>query len=108
MALKNGLSEFTGFTSYQISVSIQQRLQSFLSIYYSLYFIGDIRATGNVKITNCTVDSTSKCTNRWDKHNATYTYIGQAYYVFKLDSAGSATVSGIELVLADCSTDTKR
>ena len=71
-------------------------------------FIGDIRAAGNVKITNCTVDSTSKCTNRWDKHNATYTYIGQAYYVFKLDSAGSVTVNGNKLVLADCSTDTKR
>ena len=71
-------------------------------------FIGDIRATGTVKITNCTVDSASKCTNRWDKHNATYTYIGQAYYVFKLDSAGSVTVNGNKLVLADCSTYTKR
>ena len=71
-------------------------------------FIGDIRSTGNVKITNCTVDSASKCTNRWDKHNATYTYIGQAYYVYQLDKAGSVTVNGNKLVLADCSTDTKR
>ena len=71
-------------------------------------FIGDIRATGTVKITNCTVDSTSKCTNRWDKHNSTYKNIGQAYYVFKLDNAGSVTVDGTKLTLADCSSDTVR
>lgn len=81
-------------------------------------FIGNIRATGAITITNCTVDSVSKCTNRWDTHQwrvktggswlrPTYTYykwdyIGQAYYVEFLDSKGSVTVDGTALTLGDC------
>jgi hypothetical protein len=71
-------------------------------------FIGDIRTTKTVKITNCTVDSQSKCTNRWDKHNSTYKYIGQAYYVKFIDSQGKLTVDGKSLTLADCNKYTKR
>lgn len=80
-------------------------------------FIGNIRATGAITITNCEVDSASKCTNRWDTHQwreqtgpwyrPTYTYykwdyIGQAYYVEFLDSKGSVTVDGTALTLGDC------
>ena len=81
-------------------------------------FIGNIRATGAITITNCKVDSASKCTNRWDTHQwrkqtggswlrPTYTYykwdyIGQAYYVEFLDSKGSVTVDGTALTLGDC------
>lgn len=75
--------------------------------------IGNIRATGAVTLTNCKVDSNSKCTNRWDKHQwrvyknwkytyYTYDYIGQAYYVEFLDSKGSVTVDGTALTLGDC------
>lgn len=69
--------------------------------------IGNIRATGTVTLTGCTVDANTKCTNRHDKHNATYHYIGQAYIVKFLDSEGSVTVDGIKLTLADCNKDTK-
>jgi len=65
-------------------------------------FIGDIRAAGTVKISNCTVDSASKCTKTYDKHNSTYTYIGQAYFVKFLDSQGTVTVNGKALTLNDC------
>ena len=80
-------------------------------------FIGNIRATGAINITNCNVDSSSKCTNRWDTHQwrvkggtwlrPTYTYykydyIGQAYYVEFVDSKGSVTVDGAALTLGDC------
>jgi len=73
-------------------------------------FIGDIRANKNKTITikNCTVDSSTKCTNRYDKHNSTYKMIGQAYYVDFVDSPGSVIVNGKKLVLADCNKKTKR
>jgi len=80
--------------------------------------IGNIRATGEITLTNCKVDSNSKCTNRWDIHQwrkrtgsswgrPTYTYypydyIGQAYYVEFLDTKGSVTVDGTSLTLGDC------
>lgn len=80
--------------------------------------IGNIRATGSVTLTNCSVDKNSKCTNRWDNHQwriktggsyfkPTYTYykydyIGQAYYVEFVDSKGSVTVDGAALTLGDC------
>ena len=71
-------------------------------------FIGDIRATGTVKITGCTVDANTKCTNTWNKHNATYNTIGQAYYVQFVDTAKSVTVDGVKLTLADCNQYTTR
>ena len=81
-------------------------------------FIGNIRATGAINITNCNIDSSSKCTNRWDTHQwrvktggswlrptyayYKYDYIGQAYYVEFVDSKGSVTVDGAALTLGDC------
>lgn len=70
--------------------------------------IGNIRATGTVTLTGCSVDANTKCTNRHDKHNNTYNYIGQAYIVKFLDSEGSVTVDGTKLTLADCNKNTKR
>lgn len=70
--------------------------------------VGNIRATGTVTLTGCTVDANTKCTKRHDKHNSTYNYIGQAYIVKFLDSEGSVTVDGNKLTLADCNRNTKR
>ena len=69
--------------------------------------IGNIRATGTVKLTGCTVDTNSECTNRWDKHNNTYKYIGQAYIVQFVDNKGTVTVDGKSLKIADCNKNTK-
>lgn len=69
--------------------------------------IGNIRATGTVTLTNCAVNAASKCTNRHDKHNSTYNYIGQAYIVKFVDSEGTVTVDGKKLTLADCKKNTK-
>ena len=69
--------------------------------------IGNIRATGNVTLTGCTVDANTKCTKRHDKHNSTYNYIGQAYIVKFVDSEGSVTVDGNKLTLADCNRNTR-
>lgn len=84
--------------------------------------IGNIRATGAVTITNSGADSSSKCTNRADKHQwrvrsggswlrptytyYTYDYIGQAYYVEFLDNKGSVTVDGTSITLGDCKDNT--
>jgi hypothetical protein len=70
--------------------------------------IGNIRATGTVTLTGCSVDANTKCTNRHDKHNNTYNYIGQAYIVKFVDSEGSVTVDSKKLTLADCNKNTKR
>lgn len=69
--------------------------------------IGNIRATGTVTLTGCTVDANTKCTKRHDKHNSTYPYIGQAYIVKFVDSEGSVTVDGKKLTLADCNKNTR-
>lgn len=69
--------------------------------------IGNIRATGTITLTNCSVDSNTKCTNRHDKHNSTYNYIGQAYYIEFLDNQGSVQVDGNKLTLANCNKNTK-
>lgn len=69
--------------------------------------IGNIRATGTINITNSGADSSSKCTNRHDKHNSTYNYIGQAYIVKFVDNEGTVTVDGKKLTVADCSSYTK-
>ena len=71
-------------------------------------FIGDIRASKTVKVTNCTVDSATKCTNRWDKHNSTYNYIGQAYFVQFLDTTGKVLINSKQIILADCNQYTSR
>lgn len=70
--------------------------------------IGNIRATGTVTLTGCSVDANTKCANRHDKHNSTYHYIGQAYIVKFLDSEGTVTVDGTKLTLADCNKNTTR
>jgi len=69
--------------------------------------IGNIRATGTVTLTDCSVDTNTKCTKRHDKHNSTYNYIGQAYIVKFVDSEGSVTVDGKKLTLADCNKNTR-
>ena len=69
--------------------------------------IGNIRATGTVTLTGCSVDANTKCTNRHDKHNNTYNFIGQAYIVKFVDSEGSVTVDGTKLTLADCNKNTE-
>lgn len=60
-------------------------------------FIGDIRTSDDEKdkivLTNCTVDSNTKCTNRWDKHSKC-NMIGRVYYVSLLDSKGTVTLDG--------------
>lgn len=60
-------------------------------------FIGDIRTSDDEKdkivLTNCTVDSITKCTNRWDKHSKC-NMIGRVYYVSLLDSKGTVTLDG--------------
>ncbi len=69
--------------------------------------IGNIRATGTVTLTGCSVDANTKCPHRHDKHNSTYNYIGQAYIVKFLDNEGSVTVDGSKLTLADCNRNTR-
>lgn len=71
-------------------------------------FIGDVRATGAITIDRCNVDSQTKCTNRFDSHNKTYTSLGQCYYIFVLDNGGSVKVDGKSLTLANCNRYTKR
>ena len=60
-------------------------------------FIGDIRTSDKEKdkivLTNCTVDSNTKCTQRWDKHSKC-NMIGKVYYVTLLDSKGTVTLDG--------------
>ena len=60
-------------------------------------FIGDIRTSDDEKdkivLTNCTIDSNTKCTNRWDKHSKC-NMIGRVYYVSLLDSKGTVTLDG--------------
>ncbi len=74
-----------------------------LLLIYTVYgrhvgqFIGDIRTTDNEKdkivLTNCTVDSNTKCTKRWDKHSKC-NMIGCVYYLSLLDSKGTVTLDG--------------
>jgi len=60
-------------------------------------FIGDIRTSDDEKdkitLTNCTVDSNTKCTQRHDKHSKC-NMIGKVYYVTLLDSKGTVTLDG--------------
>lgn len=74
-------------------------------------FIGDIRTSDGegdiITISNCNVVNTN-CTQRYDKHNNTYTSIGQAYYVFMMDTEGSVSIDGNKLTLANCNKNTQR
>lgn len=60
-------------------------------------FIGDIRTSDDEKdkivLTNCTVDSNTKCTKRWDKHGKC-NMIGCVYSLPLLDSKGTVTLDG--------------
>lgn len=60
-------------------------------------FIGDIRTSDNEKdkivLTNCTVDSNTKCTKRWDKHSKC-NMIGCVYSLPLLDTKGTVTLDG--------------
>lgn len=60
-------------------------------------FIGDIRTSDSEKdkivLTNCTVDSNTKCTKRWDKHGKC-NMIGCVYSLPLLDSKGTVTLDG--------------
>lgn len=69
--------------------------------------IGNIRATGTVTLSGCVVDTNTKCTKSYYKHNSIYNYIGQAYIVKFVDSEGTVTVDGKKLTLADCNKNTK-
>lgn len=72
-------------------------------VFYTVYgrhigqFIGDIRTSDDEKdkivLTNCTVDSNTKCTKRWDKHNKC-NMIGCVYSLPLLDSKGTVTLDG--------------
>lgn len=72
--------------------------------------IGDIRTINGetIRITNCTVDSATKCTAEQYKHNSSFPYIGQAYYVQFDDTEGSVIVNGTTLTLADGNKKTSR
>lgn len=60
-------------------------------------FIGDIRTSDSEKdkivLTNCTVDSNTKCTQRWDKHGKC-NMIGCVYRITLLDKKGTVTLDG--------------
>ena len=60
-------------------------------------FIGDIHTTDyendKIVLTNCSVDSNTKCTKRWDKHGKC-NMIGCVYYLPFMDSKGTVTLDG--------------
>lgn len=65
-------------------------------------FIGDIRATGIINITNCTADAESRCTRQYNCHSSRYPHIGQCYIVKFEDKEGSVTIDGERVLIADC------
>jgi len=74
-----------------------------LLLFYTVYgrhvgqFIGDIRTSDDEKdkivLTNCSVDSNTKCTKRWDKHGKC-NMIGCVYSLPLIDSKGTVTLDG--------------
>ena len=54
-----------------------------------------------ITITGSTVDSATKCTVDHYKHNDSFPYIGQAYYIQFADTEGTVNVNGTKLKLAD-------
>ena len=71
---------------------------------------GSIRTVAGETITinGCSVDAATRCTQDHNKHNASYPYIGQAYYLEFQDTEGKVVVDGHELTLADCNKRTER
>ena len=72
--------------------------------------IGDIRSAEGktINISNCTVDSNTKCYPRLYSHSANAPFIGQAYFIQYLDTEGPVYVDGKKLTLADCNRNTTR
>ena len=72
--------------------------------------IGSIRTIKGETITinGCTVDAATRCTQSHNKHNDSYPFIGQAYFVQFQDTEGKVIVNGNELTLADCNKNTER
>lgn len=75
-------------------------------------FIGDIRTTDdekdNINISNCNVDTSSKCLNRQDKHNNKCEIIGRAYFLYLKDSEGVVKYNGTKLKLQNCTNNQNR
>lgn len=72
--------------------------------------IGDIRTQdgGTIRITDCTVDSNTKCYPKLYSHSVNAPFIGQAYFIQYLDTEGPVYVNGKKLTLADCNRNTIR
>ena len=72
--------------------------------------IGDIRTMSGetIRISNCSVDASTKCTAEQYKHNSSFPYIGQAYYIQFSDTEGQVIVEGKTLTLADGNKKTSR
>lgn len=72
--------------------------------------IGDIRTMSGetIRISNCSVDASTKCTAEQYKHNSSFPYIGQAYYIQFSDTKGQVIVEGKTLTLADGNKKTSR
>ena len=75
-------------------------------------FIGNIRTTasggGTITMTNISVDSETKCTNRADTHNNKCTTVGRAYFLAYGDDEGTVNYNGTKLKLMDCKTSQNR
>ena len=73
-------------------------------------FIGDVRTTdgGTITMTNISVDSNTKCTNRWDKHNNKCETIGRAYFLYLKDDEGTVKYNGTKLTLQNCKNNQNR
>lgn len=72
--------------------------------------IGDIRSAEGktINISNCTVDSGTKCYPKLYSHSVNAPFIGQAYFIQYLDTEGPVYVNGKKLKLADCNRNTTR
>ena len=75
-------------------------------------FIGDIRTTtsggGTITMTNISVDSNTKCTNRWDKHNNKCETVGRAYFLYFKDDEGTVIYNETKLKLQNCQNNQNR
>ena len=75
-------------------------------------FIGDIRTTtsggGTITMTNIFVDSNTKCTKRWDKHNNKCETVGRAYFLYFKDDEGTVKYNETKLKLQNCQNNQNR
>ena len=75
-------------------------------------FIGDIRTTtsggGTITMTNISVDSNTKCTKRWDKHNNKCETVGRAYFLYFKDDEGTVKYNETKLKLQNCQNNQNR